>query len=90
MAIRGKLTDVIVESQSMRFCMLRFALPTGFGFHGIVEQHYANVGGYWIETDGLVDGTLRVFGIATHHGIWRYRLLDMQFPNTLPSDTFAT
>jgi hypothetical protein len=84
-----QLTDVIVDLQSMRFCMLRFAAPTGFGFHGLVEQHYANVGGYWLQTDGLIDGTMRAFGVSMHHGVWRYRLLDMQFPASLPADAFS-
>ncbi len=86
---RHQLSDVIVDLQLMRFCMMRFGLSSGLGFQGIVEQHYAAVGGYWMQTDGLLDGTLRIMGIATHHGIWRYRLLDMQFPTSLPPDTFA-
>ena len=84
-----QLSDVIVDVQSMHFCMIRFALASGFGFHGVLEEHYANVGGYWIQTDGYLDGTIRAFGISMHHGIWRYRLLDMQFPNALPPDAFS-
>jgi len=84
-----QLTDVIVDVQSMRFCMMRYGIAGAFGFHGIVEQHYADVGGYWMQTDGLLDGTLRAFGIATHHGIWRYRLLDMAFPSDLPGNAFT-
>lgn len=85
-----QLTDVIIDLHSMRFCMMRFAETSGFGFHGFLEQHYADVGGYWLQTDGLLDGTLRVFGISTHHGTWRYRLLDMQFPAALQAQTFLT
>jgi hypothetical protein len=84
-----QLTDVIVDAQSLRFCMMRYGIAGAFGFHGIVEQHYADVGGYWMQTDGLLDGTLRAFGISTHHGIWRYRLLDMTFPTELPHGAFA-
>lgn len=84
-----QLSDVIVDLRSMRFCMMRFSLPADFGFHGIMEQHYADVGGYWMQTDGFLDGTLRAFGIAMHHGVWHYRLLDMQFPASLPDQTFA-
>jgi hypothetical protein len=84
-----QLSDVIVELRSMRFCMMRFGTAAALGFHGIVEQHYADVGGYWIQTDGFLDGTLRVFGVATHHGVWRYRLLEMQFPSSLPAEAFT-
>lgn len=84
-----QLTDVIVDLRSMRFCMMRFAQTSAFGFHGYLEQHYADVGGYWMQTDGLMDGTIRAFGISLHHGIWRYRLLNMQFPQTLPAAAFA-
>ena len=60
------------------------------GYHGIVEQHYADVGGYWMQTDGILDGTMRAFGIAYHHGIWRYRLTAMQFPNSEPPALLAS
>jgi hypothetical protein len=85
-----QLTDVIVNAASLRLCMMRYGVAGAFGFHGIVEQHYADVGGYWMQTDGLLDGTLRAFGISTHHGIWRYRLLDMAFPASLPRDAFTS
>jgi hypothetical protein len=84
-----QLSDVIVELPSMRFCMMRFGAPSSMsGFRGHVEQHYAEVGGYWIETDGLLDGTFRVLGIAVNGGVWRYRLLDLTFPPTIPPDAF--
>lgn len=85
-----QLTDVIIDLNSMRFCMMRFAQTSGFGFHGFLEQHYANVSGYWMQTGGLLDGTLRIFGISTHHGLWRYRISGMTFPASLPEDRFAT
>ncbi|HEV2643306.1 MAG TPA: hypothetical protein VGT98_11385 [Candidatus Elarobacter sp.] len=83
-----QLSDVIVDLQSMNFCMMRFATPSAFGFHGTVEVHYANVGGYWMQTDGLLDGTIRAFGVSMHHGTWHYRLVDMQFPSALPPEVF--
>lgn len=85
-----QLTDVIIDMRSLRFCMMRFAETSGFGFHGILEQDYANVGGYWMQTAGKLDGTIRIFGISTHHGVWTYRLLDMQFPASLPPEAFST
>lgn len=85
---RRQLTDVTIDLTSMRFCMIRYGLPAAFGFHGTVEQHYDSVGGYWMQTDGLLDGTLRAFGISTHHGIWRYSLTNITFPRALPPLVF--
>ncbi len=81
--VMHQLSDVTVDLTSMRFCMMRYSIADTFGYHGIVEQHFANVGGYWMQTDGLLDGTLRFMGFATHHGVWRYRFTDMRFPSQL-------
>ena len=83
-----QLSDVVIDGASSRFCMMRFSVGGGFGFHGIVEQQFADVGGYWMQTGGLLDGTLRVFGISAHHGTWRYRIVNVQFPASLPPDAF--
>jgi hypothetical protein len=87
---RKQLSDVIVDSNSMRFCMIRFGWSEAGFITGFIEQHYADVGGYWVVSDGLIDDTLRVFGIKTHHFIWNYRLNDMTFPPQLPPETFAS
>jgi hypothetical protein len=81
--VMHQLSDVTIDLSSMRFCTMRYSIADTFGYHGIVEQHFADVGGFWMETDGLLDGTVRFMGFATHHGIWRYRLTDMQFPPAL-------
>ena len=85
-----QLSDVVVDLQSMRFCMMRFATGNGFGFHGTVEEHYADIGGFWMVTDGVLSGSMRAFGIDTHHGEWRFRLTDMTFPVSLPQETFES
>ncbi|MFN2529121.1 MAG: hypothetical protein ABR584_10450 [Candidatus Baltobacteraceae bacterium] len=87
---RHQLNDVMIDNQTMRFCMIRYGIADSFGFHGIVEQHYAQVGRYWVQTDGLLDGTMRVFGISMHHGKWVYRLDDLAFPDRIPSTAFLT
>jgi CubicO group peptidase (beta-lactamase class C family) len=84
---REQLSDVTVDLHSMRFCMLRFRWST-LWFTGLVEQHYADVGGYWIVTDGSLDGTTHLLGIKMHRFIWDYRLNNMTFPQQLPPDTF--
>jgi hypothetical protein len=85
---KHQLNDVIVELSSMRFCMIRYRVKDAFGFNGFVEQRYADVGGYWLQTGGTLDGTQRAFGIALHHGIWRYRLTNVKFPHSLPASAF--
>ena len=82
------LSDVVIELKSMRFCTIRFGVRSGGGT-AVYEQHFADVGGYWVQTDGLIDVTGRVAGIAAGHGIWRYRISEMQFPDSLTPDVFA-
>jgi CubicO group peptidase (beta-lactamase class C family) len=85
---RKQLSDVTVDLKSMRFCMIRFGW-NALWFTGFVEQHYADLDGYWVVTDGLLDGTLRVLGIKTHHFIWNYHLNNMTFPEELSPQTFT-
>lgn len=85
---KHQLSDVTIDLSTQRFCMIRFSLRDAFGFHGVVEQHYGNVRGYWMQTDGIIDGTLRMFGIAMHHGRWVYHLEDMTFPKAVAADAF--
>ncbi len=84
-----QLSDVIINVQTQEFCMLRYGVRDAFGFHGIVEQHFADVGGHWTLTDGLIDGTLRFFGISTHHGIWRFKLDEIGYPRSIPAGVFV-
>ncbi|MDP9017308.1 MAG: hypothetical protein M3N19_03170, partial [Candidatus Eremiobacteraeota bacterium] len=85
-----QLSDVIVDDATKRFCMIRFGIADAFGFHGVVEQYYGeSPGGYWLQTGGLMDGTMRAFGISMHHGKWLYRLTHLQFPSSIPDDAFA-
>ena len=87
-----QLSDVIIDLQSMRFCMVRLGRPAGagLGVDQIWEVHYGDAAGHWMIADGLVEVTVRALGIAAGRGIWRFHLLDMQFPNSLPPDTFET
>jgi len=41
-----------------------------------------------MQTGGIIDGSLRAFGISIHHGIWRYRLTEMTFPGEIPHEAF--
>ncbi len=86
---RHQLTDVIVDLANKRFCMMRFNDHGGTGFHGTLDQYYGNVNGYWIQTGGFLDGTLRAFGISFHHGTWSYQLTHIAFPDELAPAVFA-
>jgi hypothetical protein len=85
---RRQLTDVVVDTSSMRFCMIRYSWNNG-GFNGVVEQHYADTGGYWMQTDGTLSGKFKVGPFSTHSGVWNYRLSNMQFPKNVPASAFA-
>ena len=56
----------------------------------IIEEHFADVGGYWVQTDGFLEGTARIAGIKALHGVWRYRLSDFQFPDSVPQEAFVS
>ena len=88
-APQHQLSDVTINVQTQEFCMLRYGVRDAFGFHGIVEQHFGDVGGYWTLTDGIIDGTIRFFGISTHHGIWRFTLDGISYPRAIPADAFV-
>jgi hypothetical protein len=87
-----QLSDVVIEVDSGRFCVVRF-LARGAGsvvVSGTFEERYADVNGYWLQTDAVLDGTWQVSPLSRRrHGVWRYRLVDMTFPETLRNDTFA-
>ena len=90
---RHQLSDVVIDVQSSRFCVVRIKGRMGIPGVDAVdmtwEEHYGQVGEYWMQTDGFIEGTTRTLGISTGHGAWRYRLLDMQFPATIPPQAFV-
>jgi hypothetical protein len=87
-----QLSDVVIDDQSARFCVVRF-LARGAGgvvTAGSFEQHYADVNGYWLQTDAVLDGTWHSSALSRkRHGVWRYRLVEMSFPDTLSDGIFA-
>ncbi len=46
-----QLSDVIIDRQNLRFCMVRLdqRADAGLGFDGTWEVHYGDVGGYWMQ-----------------------------------------
>jgi hypothetical protein len=84
---RHQLADVVVDLRNMHFCTMRFNVRES-GFSGSVEQHYAYVGGYWLQTDGTIETGIRTLGVMVGHGAWRYQLQQMHFPNAIAAETF--
>ena len=84
---RHQLDDVVVDLRNMHFCTMRFNVSEA-GFRGSVEQHYSDVGGYWLQTDGTIETSVRALGIRLNHGLWHYYLSRMTFPRTIPAETF--
>lgn len=87
---RHQLADVVVDLRNMHFCTIRFNVTnlTSGDWRGSVEQHYSDVGGYWLQTDGMIETSARMLGILLYHGVWRYRLTDMTFPTSIPAEAF--
>lgn len=88
---RHQLSDVVIDLKSSLFCMVRMAAngPGPLGGNAIWEEHFGQVGPYWMVTDGSVEGMVRVLGISAAHGIWRFRTEDMTFPASFPAQTFS-
>ena len=88
-----QLSDVVIETASGRFCVVTFFARYAGGIFtaGSFEQHYAEVNGYWMQTDGVIDGTWQSSLLSRkRHGVWRYRLTDVSFPTALSDGPFAT
>jgi len=87
---KHQLADVVVDLRNMHFCTMRFNVTnlTDREWRGSVDQHYADIGGYWLQTDGTIETSSRALGILLYHGIWRYRLEDFTFPATIPAERF--
>jgi hypothetical protein len=84
---RHQLADVVIDLRNMHFCTMRFNVSDG-AWRGSVEQHYSDIEGYWLQTDGTIESSLRTLGILLFHGVWRYRLESMTFPPLIPAETF--
>lgn len=87
---RHQLADVVVDLNNMHFCTIRFNVSdlTDGGWRGSVIQHYSDVGGYWLQTDGSLEASARMLGIQLMHGVWQYRLDNVTFPSRIPAEHF--
>jgi hypothetical protein len=59
------LTDVVIEDDSSRFCVMRFGVGssgTMYTLTGYIELHFARVANYWLVTDGDGKVGMQMFG----------------------------
>jgi hypothetical protein len=84
---RHQLADVVVDLRNLHFCTIRFNVSDS-GWRGSVEQHYSDVGGYWVQTDGTIETGERALGIMLGHGVWRYRIGNVTFPKSISAEAF--
>lgn len=66
---RHPLTDVTIDERTMRFCSVRFRIDPKHvrGGTGIAQIDFADVSGYWLETESRIDFLGRIFGIGVRH-----------------------
>lgn len=64
--VRHPLTDVTVDQRTMRFCSIGFRFDSQHvhGGTATAELHFANVDGYWLQTDSHIDIVARAVGVA--------------------------
>ena len=75
------LIGATIDDSSHRICEMRFALSgrSGvMGATGYVDMHFADVDGYWLVTDGVVDIEARLLGIGIKHGVMTFRSSDLE------------
>lgn len=85
------LTDVVVDTQSMRFCTMRFhqAVKGGAGKgYFDIDLHFSDVGGYYLITDGKVTGGIRAFLIMAFNLNTPFTYDGVALPRSLPADLF--
>ncbi|HEY9179788.1 MAG TPA: hypothetical protein VIO32_03650, partial [Candidatus Baltobacteraceae bacterium] len=81
------LTDVIIEANTMRFCMMRFSLvnavAAGTGAKGDMTVDFAESNGYWSITHGHAVLSLRMLGVSLKHFMLDTYYANMQYPTEL-------
>lgn len=81
------LTDVVVEQQSLRFCMLRLRLfgeaLAGTGAKGDTTVSMGQVGPYWMMTASHTAMSARLIGAAIKSMILDVHYRNMTFPGNL-------
>lgn len=82
------LTDVVVETSTMRFCFMRFSLvnavAAGTGAKGDMAVDFGESNGYWTVTHGHAVLSLRMLGVSVKHFTLDMAYADMRYPSELP------
>lgn len=78
------LKDAIIDTASMRICMIRFDLDSyqvaGTGYRGDLRLDFGDVAGNWIVTRGHAVIALRMAGISLKTGVFDFWFTDVSFP----------
>jgi len=84
------LTEVTIDPATDRFCNMRFNLKESglIGATGNYELHFAPVGIYWLISGGLIDVSVRFFGIAASHTVLTWNNSGVATPADIPASAF--
>ena len=78
------LKDAVVETKSMRICMIRFDLGSyqsvGTGYQGDMQLDFGNVAGNWIITRGHAAFALRMVGLSLKTAVIDFWYTNVAFP----------
>lgn len=82
------LTDVVIETSTMRICFMRFSLVNavlaGTGAKGDMAVDFGESNGYWAVTHGHAVLSLRMLGVSLKHFSLDMSYAGMQYPAELP------
>lgn len=85
-AAKHPLRDAVVETQTMRICMIRFDLGSyqaaGSGFRGDMQLDFGEVDGNWIIDRGRAAMALRAVGISLKSAVFDFSYTNVAFPAT--------
>jgi hypothetical protein len=85
------LTDVVIDTQTMRFCSMRFHESLGNALLGMsfdVDLHFGTVDGYYVITNGAVVGVGKALLVPALHLATAFRYDGTQTPASLPDALF--
>lgn len=81
------LTDVVIDTATMRFCMMRFnlvdAVVAGTGAKGDATVDFGESNGYWSVTHGHLVLSLRILGVSLKHFALDASYSDFTYPTAL-------
>lgn len=86
--LKHLLRDAVIETNSMRICMIRLDLDTfqtaGTGYRGDLRLDFSDVGGNWIITRGHAVFAARMAGISIKTATFDFWFASISFPAAAP------